>query len=208
MGIEVGVPPESEVLRPPPLYGVCEQQHHFIKLLQRQRELTDRRDSVQNEMNMKSKEVDFLNGALDDISWTMNSWIGNMDTMGRDFVEPPLVPALVDIQHPIMEFIPMLLNPSIETASHFFDVGKSMLVSSMHFQDAYNFDIERVQRCLVHYGTMDPEHPGKVLQVPFCAMNSIHRETIESKLAKQKVDIDPNEVNAKAKEFVEKEVGK
>ncbi len=108
---------------------------------------------------------------------------------------------------PVQEFIPMVMNPRIETASKFFEVGKSMLVSSMHFQDVYNFDIERVQRCLVHYGTMDPDHPGKVLQVPFCAMNSIHRETIELKLAKQKnLKADPAEVSAKAKEFVEKEV--
>ena len=112
------------------------------------------------------------------------------------------------IDGPMMEFIPLALNPNLETASQFFHVGKSMLVSSMHFQDVYNFDIERVQRCLVHYGTMDPDHPGKVLQVPFCAMNSIHRESIEDKLAKQRVNIDPSEVNAKAKEFVENEIGK
>jgi uncharacterized radical SAM superfamily Fe-S cluster-containing enzyme len=55
---------------------------------------------------------------------------------------------------------------------------------------------------------MDPDHPGQVLQIPFCAMNSIHRENIEKKLARQQVKIDPNEVNAKAKEFVEKEIGK
>nr|MDO8118241.1 hypothetical protein [Candidatus Sigynarchaeota archaeon] len=41
---------------------------------------------------------------------------------------------------------------------------------------------------------------------PFCAMNSIRREAIETKLAKQKVKTDPNEVAAKAKEFVEREV--
>ncbi|MEX2727291.1 MAG: radical SAM protein [Candidatus Sigynarchaeum springense] len=108
---------------------------------------------------------------------------------------------------PVEEFIPMILNPKLEMAAKFFESGKSMLVSSMHFQDVYNFDIERVQRCLVHYGTMDPDNPGKVLQVPFCAMNSIHREAIELKLAKQKgLKIDPNEVTAKAKEFVEREV--
>nr|MDO8110469.1 radical SAM protein [Candidatus Sigynarchaeota archaeon] len=108
---------------------------------------------------------------------------------------------------PVQEFIPMVLNPKLDTASQFFESGKAMLVSSMHFQDVYNFDIERVQRCLVHYGTMDPDHPGKVLQIPFCAMNSIHRENIEKKLAKQKVKIDPNDVISKAKEFIEKEVG-
>ena len=98
------------------------------------------------------------------------------------------------------------MSPKLETAAKFLETGKSMLVSSMHFQDVYNFDIERVQRCLVHYGVMDPDHPGKVLQVPFCAMNSIHRETIERKLAKQQVKIDPKVVIEKAKEFIDKEI--
>ncbi|MEX2757801.1 MAG: hypothetical protein Q6365_020675, partial [Candidatus Sigynarchaeota archaeon] len=78
----------------------------------------------------------------------------------------------------------------------------------MHFQDVYNFDIERVQRCLVHYGMMDPDRPGNVLQVPFCAFNSIHRENVEKKIAVKNVKLDPNEITAKAKEFIEKEVGK
>ncbi|MHA1792832.1 MAG: radical SAM protein [Promethearchaeota archaeon] len=107
---------------------------------------------------------------------------------------------------PIKEFIPLLLNPKLETAAAFFETGNNILVSSMHFQDVYNFDTERVSRCLVHYGTIDPDNPKKVLQVPFCAMNSIHRENIEKKLAKRRVDIDPNEIMKKAEEFIKNEV--
>jgi uncharacterized radical SAM superfamily Fe-S cluster-containing enzyme len=53
---------------------------------------------------------------------------------------------------------------------------KSILISSMHFMDPYNFDLERVQRCVIHYAVPD----GRI--IPFCTMNSIHRPEIERKL--------------------------
>ncbi len=53
---------------------------------------------------------------------------------------------------------------------------QSILLSSMHFMDPYNFDLERVQRCLIHYAVPD----GRI--IPFCTMNSIHRTEVEKKL--------------------------
>jgi uncharacterized radical SAM superfamily Fe-S cluster-containing enzyme len=53
---------------------------------------------------------------------------------------------------------------------------KSILLSSMHFMDPYNFDLERVQRCCIHYAVPD----GRI--IPFCTMNSLHRAEIEKKL--------------------------
>ena len=44
---------------------------------------------------------------------------------------------------------------------------KSLFVGLMHFQDLYNYDIERVKRCVIHYSMSD----GRV--VPFCAFNVI-----------------------------------
>ena len=55
---------------------------------------------------------------------------------------------------------------------------KVIMIGAMHFMDPYNFDLERVQRCGIHYGLPD----GRI--IPFCTMNSIHREEIERKLAK------------------------
>ena len=43
---------------------------------------------------------------------------------------------------------------------------KMMLISGMHFQDSFNYDIERVRRCGVHYVTPD------LRIIPFCAYNS------------------------------------
>jgi uncharacterized radical SAM superfamily Fe-S cluster-containing enzyme len=53
-----------------------------------------------------------------------------------------------------------------------------LMISSMHFMDPFNFDLERVQRCAVHYATPD----GKI--IPFCTMNTLHRAAAEKKLAR------------------------
>ena len=44
---------------------------------------------------------------------------------------------------------------------------KSLFVGMMHFQDLYNYDIERVKRCCIHYAMTD----GRI--IPFCAFNVI-----------------------------------
>ena len=42
---------------------------------------------------------------------------------------------------------------------------KNMYIGAMHFQDAHNYDLERVCRCSVHYATPD------MRVIPFCAYN-------------------------------------
>ena len=44
---------------------------------------------------------------------------------------------------------------------------KSLFIGMMHFQDKFNYDIERVKRCCIHYAMTD----GRI--VPFCAFNVI-----------------------------------
>ncbi len=53
--------------------------------------------------------------------------------------------------------------------------NKTLLVAGMHFMDAYNYDLERVRRCVIHYATP----AGRI--IPFCAYNggAVHRTTIE-----------------------------
>jgi hypothetical protein len=53
---------------------------------------------------------------------------------------------------------------------------KSLFVGMMHFQDLYNYDIERVERCCIHYAQPD----GRI--IPFCAFNVIpqwYRDNIQ-----------------------------
>jgi len=55
---------------------------------------------------------------------------------------------------------------------------KMVMIGVMHFMDPYNFDLERVERCGIHYAVPD----GRI--IPFCTMNSLHREKIEKHFAK------------------------
>ena len=50
---------------------------------------------------------------------------------------------------------------------------KTLFIGAMHFQDAFNFDLERVKRCGIHYATPD----GRI--IPFCSYNAIHRPSVE-----------------------------
>jgi hypothetical protein len=56
---------------------------------------------------------------------------------------------------------------------------RTLLVAGMHFQDLYNYDIERVKRCVIHYTA-----PNGQLY-PFCTYNSgpEFREKIEREFA-------------------------
>ena len=54
----------------------------------------------------------------------------------------------------------------------------SMLISCMHFMDPFNFDEDRVKKCVIHYATPD----GRI--IPFCTMNSMYRESVEQDFAK------------------------
>jgi uncharacterized radical SAM superfamily Fe-S cluster-containing enzyme len=79
-------------------------------------------------------------------------------------------------------FAKLVFAPNLATAANFLHT-RNLMISAMHFQDAYNFDLNRVKNCLVHYGVIDPEDPTKVREIPFCAMNTVHRESIEQALA-------------------------
>lgn len=57
---------------------------------------------------------------------------------------------------------------------------KSLFVGMMHFMDLWNYDIDRVERCCIHYAQPD----GKI--VPFCAFNVIpqwYRDGIQEKFS-------------------------
>jgi len=52
---------------------------------------------------------------------------------------------------------------------------RAILLACMHFQDAYNFDLDRMERCGIHYAVPD----GRI--IPFCTYNTIHRPEVERK---------------------------
>ncbi|MCD6452334.1 MAG: radical SAM protein [Acidobacteria bacterium] len=55
----------------------------------------------------------------------------------------------------------------------------AFLVGGMHFMDLYNYDVERVKRCIIHYATPD----GSIY--PFCTYNGgpTFREKVEKKFS-------------------------
>ncbi len=99
-GIEVGVPPESDLFRPAPLYGVCEQSHAWIKSTVRARELSGRLRVLEEDTKSNLQQISFIQGAMDDQDWHLHSFIGSVDSLGKEFCEPPLIPALVDLPSP------------------------------------------------------------------------------------------------------------
>jgi uncharacterized radical SAM superfamily Fe-S cluster-containing enzyme len=63
------------------------------------------------------------------------------------------------------------------------------VVSVMHFMDAYNFDLDRVQGCGLHYGVIDNQSKGRL--IPWCTMNTIYRPSIEKQFATQAKEKEP-----------------
>ncbi|UCF79544.1 MAG: radical SAM protein [Candidatus Eiseniibacteriota bacterium] len=57
---------------------------------------------------------------------------------------------------------------------------KTLLLGGMHFMDAYNYDVDRARRCVVHYGA-----PGGRMY-PFCTYNAgpTFRDVVEKKHSK------------------------
>jgi uncharacterized radical SAM superfamily Fe-S cluster-containing enzyme len=56
---------------------------------------------------------------------------------------------------------------------------RSLLMACMHFQDVYNYQLDRVRRCVIHYAAPD----GYLY--PFCSYNSgpCHRRRVEERFA-------------------------
>ncbi len=54
-----------------------------------------------------------------------------------------------------------------------------LTIGIMHFMDPYNFDLDRVENCALHFGVIDSDSKPKL--IPFCSMNSIHRSSINGK---------------------------
>ncbi len=60
--------------------------------------------------------------------------------------------------------------------------NKSLFIGMMHFQDPYNYDIDRVERCVIHYAM-----PNGTI-VPFCAFNvlpELYRDKVQREFSKQ-----------------------
>ncbi|GAB4331713.1 MAG: 7,8-dihydro-6-hydroxymethylpterin dimethyltransferase [Promethearchaeota archaeon] len=85
----------------------------------------------------------------------------------------------------ILHTLNVLFRPSWWTTRNFLVEARNLYVGVMHFQDAYDLDVERCERCLVQYGVISPED-GNVYCYPFCAFNTCHRDRVEKEIAAER----------------------
>jgi hypothetical protein len=130
----------------------------------------------------EKEQIKFFENFLGDIGKTLDkgvNWLDKQQLKARF-----LAGMLQYTKKPgkLMEmFSRILINGEWESISAF--THGTLLISSMHFQDAYNMNIERTKRCIVHFGVAMPD--GSVYEAPFCTMNTLHRPHIEKQVAKK-----------------------
>ncbi|MDP3065123.1 MAG: radical SAM protein, partial [Methanobacteriaceae archaeon] len=88
-------------------------------------------------------------------------------------LHPSKAPESVDIKNILVKVFKERSYSALGDFHH-----KTLLISCMHFMDPWNFDQDRVKRCVIHYAVPD----GRI--IPFCSMNAIYRQEIEKKFSK------------------------
>lgn len=105
LGIDVYVPPESDLLKPSPLYGVCQWSHNWIKQTARIQEMNQRITQLNTQKAKTDNELSFLHGAMDDLRYQLQTFHGQEDTIKTQNHTVKPVPALAqfgdtaDISH-------------------------------------------------------------------------------------------------------------
>jgi uncharacterized radical SAM superfamily Fe-S cluster-containing enzyme len=94
--------------------------------------------------------------------------MAKMMRLGGKFIDREKAPAVFDN---FTSLTNILEGGNRESLAEFH--RKALFIGAMHFQDAFNFDLERVKRCGIHYATPD----GRI--IPFCSYNAIHRPSVE-----------------------------
>lgn len=84
--------------------------------------------------------------------------------------------AFTEVSNPV--FRQVLLN-SLFRGSHdpMSDLDNVLMVSCVHHMDKWNFDVERVETCSIHFLTADGN------QVPFCSYNTFYRQNTERRVS-------------------------
>jgi hypothetical protein len=75
-GIKITAPPQSDLFVPPPRYGFIEQSHMYLKARARMIELNGRKQACEQMAQSKAHETAFLQGAIDDLTYVVNTWPG------------------------------------------------------------------------------------------------------------------------------------
>ena len=132
--------------------------------------------------NKEKQPVKLFEGLLGDFGKTLDEGLNYLDK--TQLKARFLLGILQYMKKPgkLMELFSRLLMRGDWESISSFSYG-ALLLSSMHFQDAYNMDLERAKRCIVHFGVAMPDDTVK--EISFCTMNTIHRPEIEKLIAKE-----------------------
>lgn len=75
-GIKVTIPSESDLVQPPPLYGIFDSTPMGRKIAARRQEVTSRIQQAQMQVQQLQGSITYLNGALEDVDYFANIWGG------------------------------------------------------------------------------------------------------------------------------------
>lgn len=93
------IPPESDLMVPPPLYGISEYNHRAIKWLTRKAELTKNRDACAAAIQQANAQMQHLNGAIDDLQHVIQTWTHEGDAKGTRFEDIFATPIVATPEH-------------------------------------------------------------------------------------------------------------
>jgi uncharacterized radical SAM superfamily Fe-S cluster-containing enzyme len=127
---------------------------------------------VEGLMERISLEVEGFNGSRSSSSLSKLKMNGKILREIPKFVDESRVPGDLNVTRMLLK---VFTSGTRESVREFHN--KTLFVGTMHFQDAYNMDLEKLQRCGVHYATPD----GRL--IPFCAYNVLHRKTVEDRFS-------------------------
>lgn len=85
LDIQIILPPESDLMTPPPLYGIFESSHKAIKLTARMRELQQNKANLEGSLAQVKSNLDYVNGAISDLQYVMNNWMSDGNYKGVEF---------------------------------------------------------------------------------------------------------------------------
>lgn len=73
-GIKVYLPPESDLMRPMPVYGISEWDHNYIKLTARARELSQKRGIAQQQIEEAKVSLMHAEGGMGELNAFVQTW--------------------------------------------------------------------------------------------------------------------------------------
>jgi uncharacterized radical SAM superfamily Fe-S cluster-containing enzyme len=106
--------------------------------------------------------TEFLNEKAEEINKGKHKLLASADLLLKvgSFVDTTKQPSNLDFKKLLFEVMVKRNYRSLRKLHH-----NSLFIGMMHFMDLYNYDIDRVERCCIHYTSPD----GRI--VPFCAFN-------------------------------------